>query len=120
MLNYKQLYHSNAFELPEPGSIELNPFPKHQLEQETDTARDEHIARLFQTNSHSFENYSSAYSCNFETLCAKENVYPFAVKAGPTKLCVLCKDCLMLCDWASNPQGKPHSGGDELVALLKW
>ena len=47
MLNYKQLYQTNPFELPEPAPIDLHPFPQHELEVSPDATRDLHVRQLF-------------------------------------------------------------------------
>lgn len=42
------------------------------------------------------------------------------VAVGDTKICVVCKDCLMLCEWWNNDAGRFLEGGDELIRFGKW
>ncbi len=47
MLNYKQLYQANNFDLPEIIRPQLKPFPDHQIFPHPDPNRDASIAKLF-------------------------------------------------------------------------
>ena len=47
MLNYKQLYQTNPFELPDPNPIDLNPFPHQSIDITPDLTKDLHIKQLF-------------------------------------------------------------------------
>lgn len=42
------------------------------------------------------------------------------VRTSPNRLCVVCKDCIMLSEWVPNRDGQPQAGGDELISFTKW
>lgn len=42
------------------------------------------------------------------------------VATGPNKLCLVCRDCLMIADWSANQSGQTQTGGDDLLNLTKW
>ena len=43
-----------------------------------------------------------------------------ALKAGPNRICIVSKECLMIGEWGANVLGKVFEGGDELVVVDKW
>jgi len=61
--------------------------------------------------------FKSSYSSEFERLCAKENLYPFMMGVGPTKIVIVCKDMLMVTDWKLNDLGRVFEGGDDLITF---
>ena len=36
---------------------------------------------------------------------------------GSSKLAVVCRECIMLCDWQLNEKGQLYEGGGEIVRL---
>lgn len=41
------------------------------------------------------------------------------IDTGPTKLTVVCKECLIVCDCEINEKGKLYEGGDEIIKISK-
>lgn len=38
---------------------------------------------------------------------------------GSSKLAVVCRECIMLCDWQLNEKGQLYEGGGEIIKLDK-
>lgn len=39
---------------------------------------------------------------------------------GPTKLAIVCREALIVCEWKANNLGRVFEGGDELLVWDKW
>ena len=41
------------------------------------------------------------------------------IASGEKKIGIVCRDCIIICDWSYNDKGKIHEGGDQIIKLDK-
>ncbi len=41
------------------------------------------------------------------------------IASGEKKIAIVCRDCIIVCDWYYNDKGKIHEGGDQIIRLDK-
>lgn len=114
-MNRRQLYLNNDFALPEIQHISLNPFPPHPIDVAADPTRDASLAAIFKSPAPPIPLHSVAYSHSFEQICAKENLFPFMLSTSSNRLAVVCRDCILFCEWAPNSEG--GAAGDSLIRI---